>query len=57
LDNGERVISLRATLKAIADRDSSALAEYISIQALKPYINKELVLAETNVWSFLRKKL
>ena len=47
LDTGERVISLRATLKAIADRDGGNLAEFIGVQALKSYINKDLVLAET----------
>ena len=47
LDTGERVISMRSTLKAIADRDGGNLAEYMGIQGLKPFINKELVLAES----------
>lgn len=47
LDTGERVISLRGTLKAMADREGGNLAEYIGIQGLKPYINSEIILAET----------
>lgn len=47
LDTGERVISMRSTLKAIADRDGGNLAEYVGIQGLKPFINKDLVLAES----------
>jgi hypothetical protein len=47
LDRGERVISLRATLKAIANRDGGNLAEFIGVTALKSYIDKDLVLAET----------
>lgn len=46
LDNGERVISLRATVKAIANRDRGDLAEFIGISALKSFINKDLILAE-----------
>lgn len=47
LDTGERVISMRSTLKAIADRDGGNLAEYVGIQGLKSFINKDLVLAES----------
>jgi transcriptional regulator with XRE-family HTH domain len=47
LNTGERVISFRSMLKSIADRDGGNLAEYIGINGLKPYINSELVLAET----------
>lgn len=47
LDNGDRVISFRGTLKAIADREGGNLAEYIGVSGLKSYINKDLVLAET----------
>lgn len=46
LDNGERVISLRATMKAIANIESGALGDYIGVDALKSYINRDLVLAE-----------
>ncbi len=47
LDTRERVISLRATVKAIAGVDAGNLGEYIGAQALKPFLNKELVLGET----------
>jgi len=47
LDTENRVISFRGTLKAIAGREGGNLAEYIGVQGLKDYINKELVLAET----------
>lgn len=46
LDTGDRVISLRATVRAIADADSGDLAKFIGVSALKPFINKELILAE-----------
>ena len=46
LSSGERVISIRSALKAIANRDGGNLAEYIGIQGLKPFISKELVLAD-----------
>lgn len=47
LDTSERVISLRAVVKAIANRERSGLADYIEVLPLKPYINSKLVLAET----------
>jgi len=46
LDNGDRVIALRATVKAIAEVESSALTDYISTKAIKPFINSALILAE-----------
>ncbi|CAM3293865.1 P63C domain-containing protein [Klebsiella sp. GG_Kp153] len=46
LDTGERVIALRATVKAIAEVESSALADYIGAKAIKPFINSDLILAE-----------
>lgn len=46
LDTEERVISLRATVKAIADADSGDLAKFIGVSSLKTYINKDLILAE-----------
>lgn len=46
LDTGDRVISLRATVRAIADADSGDLAKFIGVNSLKPFINKELILAE-----------
>lgn len=47
LNTEERVVSLRAAVKAIADRERSGLADYIEVTPLKPYINSKLVLAET----------
>lgn len=46
LDTGQRVIALRATVKAIASADSGDLAKFIGVSALNPFINKDLVLAE-----------
>lgn len=40
------MISLGATVRAIANTKSAALAEYIGVSSLKPFINSELVLAE-----------
>lgn len=37
---------MRAAVKSIANNDSGGLAEYIGVNALKPYINKDLVAAE-----------
>ena len=47
LDTKERVISMGTTVKALAKTKSADLAEYIGVKALNPYINKDLVLAET----------
>lgn len=47
LDTEDRVISLRATAKAITGVESGKLGQYIEVNALKPYINKDLVLGET----------
>lgn len=47
LDTQERVISMGATVKALAKTKSADLAEYIGVKALNPYINKDLILAET----------
>lgn len=46
LDTEQRVISLRATMKAIANADSGNLGSYIGVTALKPFINKDKVLGE-----------
>lgn len=45
-NTGQRLISMRAAVKSIANNDSGGLAEYIGVNALKPYINKDLVAAE-----------
>lgn len=37
---------MRDAVKSIANNDSGWLAEYIGVNALKPYINKDLVAAE-----------
>lgn len=39
LNNGERVISMRATVKAIANDDNGDLNKYIGVKALRPYIS------------------
>jgi hypothetical protein len=46
LDTGQRVISIRATIKAIADIDSGNLGSYIEANALKPFINNDKILGE-----------
>jgi hypothetical protein len=46
LDTEERVISLSAAVRSIADKDRGALADYIGVSALKPFINADLVVAE-----------
>lgn len=46
MDTGQRVISLRAVVKAIANVDSGNLDSFIGAAPLKPYINKDLVLGE-----------
>ena len=46
LDTQQRVISLGATVKAIANADSGDLAKFIGVSALNPFINKEYILAE-----------
>jgi len=45
LNTTDRVISFRDVLKAIANRDGGNVAEYIGVEALKPYINKNLLVA------------
>lgn len=47
LDTGERVVSLRASVKAIADTDSGNLGSFIGATALKPFIDKDIILGET----------
>lgn len=46
LDTGERVISLRATVTAITDKEGGGLEGYIGVEPLKPYINSKLVLEQ-----------
>lgn len=47
LDTGARVISGRATAKALTGKESGNLGEYLGAKALKPFIDKDLVLRET----------
>src|SRR5690625_1952983 len=47
LDTGQRVINLRAVVRAIANKDRGDLAGYIEANALKSFINSDLILAET----------
>lgn len=46
LNDERRVISLSAVVRSIADKDRGALADYLGVSALKPYINADLVAAE-----------
>lgn len=45
-DTGQRLISLSAAVKSIAGTDSGNLGEYIGVNSLKPYIDKDLALGE-----------
>lgn len=47
LATGERVITLLATIRAIAQKERGDLAGYIGVEALKPFIDADLILAET----------
>lgn len=44
LDTGERVISTRAAVKAITKTDAGNLGEYLSVQALQGYVDKDRVI-------------
>lgn len=46
LNTKQRVIALRATLKAIANSDSGALEQFIGVSSLQSFINKDLILEE-----------
>lgn len=46
LNGGQRVISLGATVKTIANVDSGALADYIGQKSLNPFIDNDKILAE-----------
>lgn len=47
LDTEDRVLSMRGVVKVITGQDAGNLGEYLSIQGLKEFINKDLVLVET----------
>lgn len=44
LDTGERVVSMRATVKAIANTVTGKLGNYIGIKALQSYISEEQIM-------------
>ena len=46
LDTGQRVIAINKAVKAITDRDGGNLGEYIGVSALKPFLDKDLILGE-----------
>lgn len=43
LNNETRVISMRATVKAIANDDNGDLAKYVGTRALQPYVSPDLL--------------
>ena len=47
LDTGDRVISMRGAVKAMTGKDAGNLVEYLSVQSLKGFVDKDLVLVET----------
>lgn len=47
LDTGDRVISMRGAVKAITGQDAGNLVEYLSVQGLKDFIDKDLALVES----------
>lgn len=46
LDTGERVISMRAAVKAISDIDGGDLGAYIGVSSLKSFINQTEILSK-----------
>ncbi len=46
LDTKQRVIALRSAVKSMTNVDSGKLGNYISVSALKPFINSDLILGE-----------
>ena len=50
LETGERIISLRATVRALAQKDHGRAGDYTGITALKPFINKELVAGDSRTF-------
>jgi hypothetical protein len=51
LSDGSRVISMRSAVLAIAKVESGNLGEYIGVEALKSFIDKDKVLGETLTFS------
>lgn len=43
LDTGDRVISMRATVKAISNDDNGDLAKYVGVKSLQPYIDSNSI--------------
>ena len=46
LDDGRRVLSLRAIMIAITNVDAGNLGDYLGVRALKPFIDKDKILGE-----------
>lgn len=46
LDDGSRVISMRGTVRAIANDDNGDLSKYIGIKAIQPHINSDDILSK-----------
>ena len=51
LSNGDRVIALNKVVRAISGKEGGNLGEYIGVSALKPFIDKDLILGETREFS------
>jgi hypothetical protein len=47
LDTDDRVLSMRGAVKAMTGQDAGNLVEYLSVQGLKDFIDKDLALVET----------
>lgn len=46
LDTGDRVISMRGAVKAMTGQDAGNLVEYLSVQGLKDFVDKDLALVD-----------
>lgn len=51
LSNGDRVVALNKVVRAISGKEGGNLGEYIGVSALKPFIDKDLILGETREFS------
>lgn len=49
LDTGERVVAMRGSVKAIANRDHGKLGDFTGSKAIKPYINNNLALGKNSI--------
>lgn len=46
LDHGQRIISLSAAMRSIADVDTGKLGEYIGVKSLNPFIDKDKIIGQ-----------